>query len=288
METMTEQELKEIFELLEAQGLRPELYDTPVPFYDAHVPCGTPNELGDVVPDGYVMLPHGLPGVESVFGLSVSGDSMVGVGIEEGDRLDVLATSVVRDGNIVVVMIDGKCMVKSFITDEKGQHWLVPRNKKYRPIRLTGKDDVRILGRVVGIHKPEPKDSYRDLMREVRAEELCEAEEHGTDVPVEEVVRRVAPMVTLGRQWYAVFRAIVDKRGWGKHDVEGFVDMVAHAVPEHEHLPSVKELNRMMVDSFARAVPLWNEREAPVTGGRFKAYLRIAQATTEIWNDYVS
>ena len=285
---MTEQELKEIFELLEAQGLRPELYDTPVPFYDAHVPCGTPNELGDVVPDGYVMLPHGLPGVESVFGLSVSGDSMVGVGIEEGDRLDVLATSVVRDGNIVVVMIDGKCMVKSFITDEKGQHWLVPRNKKYRPIRLTGKDDVRILGRVVGIHKPEPKDSYRDLMREVRAEELREAEEHGTDVPVEEVVRRVAPMVTLGRQWYAVFRAIVDKRGWGKHDVEGFVDMVAHAVPEHEHLPSVKELNRMMVDSFARAVPLWNEREAPVTGGRFKAYLRIAQATTEIWNDYVS
>ena len=285
---MTEQELKEIFELLEAQGLRPELYDTPVPFYDAHVPCGTPNELGDVVPDGYVMLPHGLPGVESVFGLSVSGDSMVGVGIEEGDRLDVLATSVVRDGNIVVVMIDGKCMVKSFITDEKGQHWLVPRNKKYRPIRLTGKDDVRILGRVVGIHKPEPKDSYRDLMREVRAEELREAEEHGTDVPVEEVVRRVAPMVTLGRQWYAVFRAIVDKRGWGKHDVERFVDMVAHAVPEHDHLPSVKELNRMMVDSFARAVPLWNEREAPVTGGRFKAYLRIAQATTEIWNDYVS
>ena len=29
---MTEQELKVIFELLEAQGLRPELYDTPVPF----------------------------------------------------------------------------------------------------------------------------------------------------------------------------------------------------------------------------------------------------------------
>ena len=38
---MTEQELKEIFELLEAQGLRPKLYDTPVPFYDEHVPCGS-------------------------------------------------------------------------------------------------------------------------------------------------------------------------------------------------------------------------------------------------------
>lgn len=286
---MTEQELKEIFLLLEAQGLRPELYDTPVPFYDGRVPCGAPTELGDTVPDGYMMLPHGLPGVESVFGLSVSGDSMIGVGIEEGDRLDVLSTSVVRDGNIVVVVIDGKCMVKSFITDEKGQHWLVPRNKKYRPIRLTAKDDVRILGRVVGIHKPEPKDSYRDLIREVRAEELREAEENDTsDVPVEEVVRRVAPMVTMGRQWYAVYRALVDKRGWGKYDVEGFVEMVMRAIPEHEHLPTTKELNRMMVDSFARAVVLWDEREAPVSGKRFKAYLRIAQATAEIWNDYVS
>ncbi|MBR5148727.1 MAG: hypothetical protein IKV15_05970 [Bacteroidaceae bacterium] len=285
---MTEQELKEVFELLEAQGLRPKLYDTPVPFYDEHVPCGRPNELGDTVPDGYVMLPHGLPGVESIFGLSVSGDSMVGVGIEDGDRLDVLSTSVVRDGDIVVVMIDGRCMVKSFITDEKGQRWLVPRNKKYRPKRLTEKDDVRILGRVVGVHKPEPKDSYRDLIREVHAEELREAEERDvSDVPVEEVVRRVAPMVAMGRQWYAVYRALVDKRGWGKYDVQGFVDMVARVVPEHGHLPSTKELNRMMVDSFASSVALWDEHEAPVTGERFKAYLRIAKATMEIWNDYI-
>ena len=46
---MTEQELQEILDLLEAQGLRPRLCDTPVPYYDNRVPCGTPNELGDVV-----------------------------------------------------------------------------------------------------------------------------------------------------------------------------------------------------------------------------------------------
>jgi hypothetical protein len=75
---ITEQEFREIFELLDEHGLCPELYDTPVPFYDGRVPCGTPNELGDMVPDGYMMLPHGLPGVESVFGISVSGESMIG------------------------------------------------------------------------------------------------------------------------------------------------------------------------------------------------------------------
>ena len=53
------EELRELFRLLDEQGLRPELYDTPVPFYDSHVPCGSPMELGDTRPDGYMMLPHG-------------------------------------------------------------------------------------------------------------------------------------------------------------------------------------------------------------------------------------
>lgn len=280
------EELREAFSLLDAQGLKPELHDTAVPYYDARVPCGSPHELGDTPPDGYMMLPHGLPGVESVFGISVVGDSMTGAGIEEGDRLDVLSTRVVRDGNIVVAILDGKCVVKSYITDEKGQHWLVPRNEKYRPIRLTEKDNVYILGRVIGIHKPEPKDSYRDLIRAVREEELRQAAEHDTaGVPVEEVVCRVAPMVAAARQWYAVYRALVDKRTWGRNDIQGFVEMVSRAVPGHSHLPSVKELNRMAVGCFTHAVTLWHEHDAPVSGERFKAYLRIAHATMEAWDD---
>ena len=45
---MTEQELKEVFELLEAQGWKPMLCDTPVPLYDNEVACGVPNGVGDV------------------------------------------------------------------------------------------------------------------------------------------------------------------------------------------------------------------------------------------------
>ena len=36
---MTEQELQELFQLLEAQGLRPQLCDTPVTYYDNAVHC---------------------------------------------------------------------------------------------------------------------------------------------------------------------------------------------------------------------------------------------------------
>ena len=36
---MTEQELQELFQLLETQGLRPQLCDTPVTYYDNAVHC---------------------------------------------------------------------------------------------------------------------------------------------------------------------------------------------------------------------------------------------------------
>ena len=45
---MTEQnvprDLRNLFALLEAQGLNPRMCDTPIPFYDRHVPCGKPQK----------------------------------------------------------------------------------------------------------------------------------------------------------------------------------------------------------------------------------------------------
>ncbi len=60
--------------------------DTPVPYYDMGISCGLPNEMGDVPPE--MML---VPGILTM-GLNVSmvkarGDSMIGVGIHDGDLL---------------------------------------------------------------------------------------------------------------------------------------------------------------------------------------------------------
>lgn len=47
---MTEEELREMFAVLEAQGLQPMLCDTPVAVYDGRVPCGTPTlSYGEIV-----------------------------------------------------------------------------------------------------------------------------------------------------------------------------------------------------------------------------------------------
>ena len=57
---MNEQELKELFEVLEAQGWKPQLCDTPVPLYDGRVPCGLPNDVDDECIDDYYLVPKSI------------------------------------------------------------------------------------------------------------------------------------------------------------------------------------------------------------------------------------
>lgn len=74
---------------------------------------------------------------------------------------------------------------------------------------------------------------------------------------------------------------MMDRRIIEEDSFTQFVQMVRETVPEHPHLPVAAELRRMGVQSFRRAVDLWNETDAPVTGARFEAYLQIARATME-------
>lgn len=68
--------LKETFALLEAQGLNPEFCDTPVPYFDAGIPCGSPREVYEATPDGYILVPRSLVGNDATVIARVTGDSM--------------------------------------------------------------------------------------------------------------------------------------------------------------------------------------------------------------------
>lgn len=283
---MTEQnvprDLRNLFALLEAQGLNPRMCDTPIPFYDRHVPCGKPSEMGDSVPDGYMLLPHGVRGVEARFSISVAGDSMKDAGIEDGDELDVISTPVANDGDIVVAVVEGESTVKMYFTDDFGRKWLVPRNKDFSPVPMAKYESAYIAGRVVKVHKEAQRGKYRELnyivsqspdyvvpVKEDRSERLKRA------------VRKVAPRVQQKRQWYAVYRALVDAGVIEKNSHGDFVHMVCSIVPGHAALPSKAELYRVEVDSFRHAVKDWREDYAPVTGSRFDAYVSIANAVFE-------
>jgi hypothetical protein len=61
-----------------------------------------------------------------------------------------------------------------------------------------------------------------------------------------------------------------------------FCDLVKAEVPEHPHLPTRIEMQRMAVQSFGKPVAMWNELNAPVQGKRFGDYVQIAERMQEL------
>ena len=83
----------------------------------------------------------------NLFVLKVQGDSMIEVGIFDGDYVVISKQSVARNGEIVACLIDNDATVKRFFK-ENGYFRLQPENSSMKPIYT---DHVEILGKVVGL-----------------------------------------------------------------------------------------------------------------------------------------
>lgn len=99
---------------------------------------------------------------------------------------------------------------------------------------------------------------------------------------VKTAIREMAQCITIGRQWYAVYRAMADLKVVKESDYEVFCSMIKDEVPEHEHLPTRTELQRLEIQSFSKPVVFWDISNAPVQGKRFYDYLNIAEETKKI------
>jgi len=82
----------------------------------------------------------------------VSGDSMTGVGLDDGDLLIIDKSLEPQDGKIAVCFIDGEFTVKRIKLD-KDSLWLMPENKKYKPIKVTEENEFIIWGVVTSVIK---------------------------------------------------------------------------------------------------------------------------------------
>ena len=90
-----------------------------------------------------------LPSGGEVFMLQVQGDSMINVGIHNGDCLLVQSRNTAETGEIVVALVDDSATVKTFYR-EKDRIRLQPENDLMEPIYV---DDVTILGKAVGLYR---------------------------------------------------------------------------------------------------------------------------------------
>jgi len=85
-------------------------------------------------------------GEAGCFALRVRGDSMIGAGILDGDRVVVRAQPTADNGEIVVALL-GDSTVKRFRKDGK-QIWLLPENPAYDPI---DGNQAQIIGKVKAV-----------------------------------------------------------------------------------------------------------------------------------------
>ena len=110
------------------------------------IAAGGPILAEEAVEDIFT-LPKQLIGEGTHFLLQVTGDSMIGAAIADGDWVVVRQQPVADSGDIVAAMIDGEATVKTF--KRADDHvWLLPQNASYDPIPG---DDATILGRVVAV-----------------------------------------------------------------------------------------------------------------------------------------
>ncbi|MBM6688244.1 transcriptional repressor LexA [Collinsella tanakaei] len=92
-------------------------------------------------------LPTEIATDSSSFILEVHGNSMINVGIYNGDYIVVREQKSAMNGEIVVAMIDGEATVKTFYK-EQGRVRLQPENDAMEPIYAT---NPTILGKVVAL-----------------------------------------------------------------------------------------------------------------------------------------
>ena len=268
---------------LEEAGWEPKVCNVAIPYIDAGVQAGLPTASGAYTRGEVTMLPDELIRNNPTFVIDVRGESMKDADILPGDRVQIRMGASVSDGDIVIASIDGEYTLKAFFTDERGNKWLVPYNEAFLAILLTEEMNVNIIGKVTCVLKDFPRLSYAELQNKVQAvrNKVAPRRKEITPERVEQVIREMGNEVKQLRQWYAVFRAMVDLEVLTDCDYDPFVEKVSALLPTHKRLPVTGELRRMATDSFRKPVEKWQSNDAPVSGYRFDNYLKIAKLTKE-------
>ena len=99
--------------------------------------------------EGYFPIPSEYMPNEETFMLRVKGQSMINVGIFDGDKILVQRQSTAHNGDIVVALIEDSVTVKTFYK-ENGYYRLQPENDTMDPIIVP---ELNILGKVIGLFR---------------------------------------------------------------------------------------------------------------------------------------
>ena len=135
----------EIKDIDESENMR-------IEFLESSVPAGFPSPAQGGASDSIDLNHELIHSPASTFCARVTGNSMTGCGINDGDLLIIDKSLTPRDGSVAVCFIDGDFTVKKISIRDDGLD-LVPANKNYREIKVTEGSNFQIWGIVSHVIK---------------------------------------------------------------------------------------------------------------------------------------
>jgi len=119
-----------------------------VPLYGRIAPGSPIEAIRDE--NGSVELPPSMITSGDHYALEVDGDSMVKAGINDGDTVIIKKTEQVRDGDIVVALVDGEEVTLKRLKREGAKVTLIPENDEYKE-QVYHADQVQIQGKLASL-----------------------------------------------------------------------------------------------------------------------------------------
>lgn len=121
-------------------------------FYDGGISAGFPAPAEDFSQQRLSLDSELVKNKETTFYARVSGQSMIGAGLDDNDLLVIDRSLQPSHNKIAVCFLDGEFTVKRLKVDNEGI-WLKPENPNYPIIRITDANDFVIWGIVTNVIK---------------------------------------------------------------------------------------------------------------------------------------
>ena len=122
----------------------------PLPCFLSTVQAGFPSPADSYIEGTLDLNDHLVRHPAATFFVRVSGDSMTGAGIHDGDLLIVDRSLEPKSGSIVIASVDGELTVKRLMTRDSIVT-LVPENPNYPSQPVTGEHSLTIWGVVQSV-----------------------------------------------------------------------------------------------------------------------------------------
>ncbi len=121
----------------------------PLLYADDGVKAGFPSPAQDYITESIDLNTTLIKHPAATFYAKVSGDSMCDEGITEGDILIVDRSIEAEHGDLAVCCLNGEFTLKRLCLNRGDRIYLMPSNRRFRPIEVTPEDDFTVWGVVI-------------------------------------------------------------------------------------------------------------------------------------------